>query len=61
MKHFSARLLPAAIVLLLGVAKVGWAQEEPVCVENSPERRGEIGCSIVEKKPLPANLKEPVF
>lgn len=30
-----------------------------MCIENSPERRGEIGCSIVEKKPLPATLKEP--
>ena len=32
-----------------------------MCVENSPERRGEIGCSIVENKPLPDRLKEPVF
>ena len=32
-----------------------------MCVENSPERRGEIGCSIVENKPLPNTLKEPVF
>jgi quercetin dioxygenase-like cupin family protein len=32
-----------------------------MCVENSPERHGEIGCSIVERKPLPATLKEPVF
>ena len=32
-----------------------------MCVENSPERRGEIGCSIVEKKPLPATLTEPAF
>jgi len=39
----------------------GWAQEEPLCVENSPERRGEIGCSIIETKLLPADLKEPVF
>src|SRR5215831_6900870 len=36
-------------------------QEEPVCVENSPERRGEIGCSVVEKKLLPADLREPAF
>jgi quercetin dioxygenase-like cupin family protein len=36
-------------------------QEEPVCVENSPERRGEFGCSIVEKKPLPPDIKEPTF
>jgi len=60
-KHFNTRYLPTAIVLFLGVAKIGWAQEEPLCIENSPERRGEVGCSIVEKKPLPADLKEPVF
>jgi quercetin dioxygenase-like cupin family protein len=49
-------------VLLLLVARIASAQqEEPVCVENSPERHGEIGCSIVERKPLPTTLKEPVF
>ncbi len=36
-------------------------QEEPVCVENSPERRGEMGCSIVETKALPSSTKDPVF
>ena len=46
------------VLLLAGIAR---AQEEPVCVEKSPERRGQIGCSIVEKKQLPSNLKEPVF
>jgi quercetin dioxygenase-like cupin family protein len=48
-----------SVVLLL--AAMARAQEEPICVENSPERRGEIGCSIVEKKPLLGILKEPVF
>jgi quercetin dioxygenase-like cupin family protein len=47
------------VALLL--ARPSRVQEEPVCVENSPERRGEIGCSIVEQKPLPSLLKEPVF
>ena len=28
---------------------------------DSPERRGELGCSIVESKLLPADLKEPLF
>jgi hypothetical protein len=37
------------------------AQEEPLCVENSPERRGEIGCNVTETKLLPPDLKEPVF
>ena len=31
------------------------------CVENSPERRGQLGCSIIERKLLPDGLKEPVF
>ena len=43
------------------LTEIGRAQEEPVCVENSPERRGESGCSIVENKPLPSTLKEPAF
>jgi quercetin dioxygenase-like cupin family protein len=36
-------------------------KEEPLCIENSPERRGEIGCSMVENKILPPNVTEPVF
>jgi quercetin dioxygenase-like cupin family protein len=32
-----------------------------LCVENPPERKGEVGCSIVETKPLPEALQEPVF
>jgi quercetin dioxygenase-like cupin family protein len=50
----------AALVILL-LAGTGRAQEEPVCVADSPERRGDIGCSIVETKPLPGIPKEPVF
>ena len=47
--------------MLIAIGKTASAQEEPSCVENSPERRGEIGCSIVETKPLPQSLREPVF
>ena len=50
-----------AVLVVLSLAGIARAQEEPVCVENSPERRGQIGCSIVEKKLLPSTLKEPVF
>lgn len=54
--------IPRSVVFaVLLITQVGRAQEEPVCVENSPERRGEIGCSIVERKLLPATLKEPAF
>jgi quercetin dioxygenase-like cupin family protein len=33
----------------------------PLCVENSPERRGGIGCSIIVRKLLPEGLKEPLY
>ena len=59
MRTIRAREFVVFVVLLLtGITR---AQEEPVCIENSPERRGEIGCSIVEKKRLPPTLKEPAF
>ena len=57
----TGRCLIAATALLFAWVKVGAAKEEPLCVENSPEPRGEIGCSIIENKLLPNNLKEPVF
>ena len=39
------------------------AQERPSvrCTENSPERRGEEGCSILVTRPLVASLKEPTY
>ena len=37
------------------------AQLAAPCVENSPERKGEIGCSIIEDKSLPDGLKGPLF
>jgi quercetin dioxygenase-like cupin family protein len=52
---------PASVTLLLMCStRTAWAQLEPSCVENSPERRGEIGCSLVENKPLPPGLKAPL-
>ena len=54
-----AATLSVTIVLVLST-RVAWAQLEPACVENSPERRGEIGCSLVENKPLPPGLKAPL-
>ncbi len=50
-----------AVFIVLGGATSLLAQEEPPCIENSPERRGEIGCSIVGTKPLPDGLKAPLF
>jgi quercetin dioxygenase-like cupin family protein len=61
MKAFKVRWLIGVIALLILMTKGASAQLEPACIENSPERRGEIGCSLVENKPLPETLKEPLF
>jgi quercetin dioxygenase-like cupin family protein len=55
---WSASALTLVLVLTANTAA---AQLMSTCVENSPERRGEIGCSIIESKVLPDALKEPVF
>ena len=54
-----AATLSVTIVLILST-RMAWAQLEPACVENSPERRGEVGCSLVENKLLPSGLKGPL-
>lgn len=51
----------AAMLLSLPMVNMAVAQLAPTCIENSPERRGEIGCSIIENKSLPVGLKEPLF
>ena len=55
------RCVVETLVLMVLMAGTASAQLEPSCVENSPERHGEIGCSLVETKPLPDNLKAPLF
>lgn len=37
------------------------AELEPKCVKDSPERRGEIGCSYIADQPIPGPLKQPLF
>ncbi len=51
-------LLAASFLLLL--ANEAAAQLAPLCAENSPERRGEVGCSIIVRKVLPEGLEEPI-
>ena len=48
------------VMLLSLLTSMAAAQLAPICVENSPERRGEVGCSIVENKLLPDGL-DPLF
>ena len=57
---FSRTCLLMTVLSLMFLNGQASTQEEPLCVENSPERRGEIGCSLIDTKLLPANLKEPV-
>jgi len=52
---FIAKACCIAATGLLAVG-IAWTQEEPVCVENSPERRGEIGCSRQDVRVQHANL-----
>jgi quercetin dioxygenase-like cupin family protein len=51
----------AAILVSTLTPSTASAQLAPRCVENSPERRGGLGCSIIETKLLPADLREPLF
>ena len=51
----------AMMLLSLLTPGIADAQLAPVCVENSPERRGEVGCSVIESKLLPDTLEEPLF
>lgn len=51
----------AVMVLSALTSDMASAQLAPRCVENSPERRGEVGCSIVARRALPGGLKEPLY
>jgi quercetin dioxygenase-like cupin family protein len=57
----NAYAIVAVFILAVLKADAASAQLMSTCVENSPERRGDLGCSIVETKLLPAGLREPVF
>jgi quercetin dioxygenase-like cupin family protein len=58
----SSTCLPIAVILLnILIAYPMAAQLMSTCIENSPERQGELGCSIVENKLLPDGLHGPVY
>ena len=59
--HPAFVIVLSAFAVIALKANVAEAQLMSTCAENSPERRGELGCSIVESKLLPADLKEPLF
>jgi quercetin dioxygenase-like cupin family protein len=53
----------AGLVAVLSILtpNIAAAQLMSTCVQDSPERRGQIGCSIIPGKLLPEGLTEPVF
>ena len=51
----------AILLLSLLIANIAAAQLMPTCVENSPERQGRPGCSLIEDKLLPADLKGSLY
>lgn len=54
-------LLGLVTSLLSLVSERAAAQLMPLCIADSPERRGDVGCSVVVQKELPVGLKEPLF
>ena len=52
--------LGAATQLVL-ITSIAAAQLESPCVPDSPERHGELGCSVVEIKPLPTPLAKQLY
>ena len=51
------------ILAFYALCSLAAADERPSvkCMENSPERRGEEGCSILTARPLVASTKEPTY
>jgi quercetin dioxygenase-like cupin family protein len=60
-KRLNVPSLGGVVGLLLLSASAAAGQLEPPCVPDSPERRGEIGCSVVEIKNLPDGLEKSLF
>ena len=56
-----AYLSSALLAVSLLTPPLASAQLMSTCVENSPERRGESGCSIIASKVLPEGLREPIY
>jgi quercetin dioxygenase-like cupin family protein len=51
MKTFRLRFLMWSTLLTMAASTVH-GQLEPSCEKESPERRGDLGCSLVDNKPL---------
>jgi quercetin dioxygenase-like cupin family protein len=55
-------MIRAILIALAACALSPVAQRPPVkCTEDSPERRGEEGCTILASRPLRGSLTKPVY
>jgi quercetin dioxygenase-like cupin family protein len=61
MAHLALISIAASATFLAGLPRSALGQLEPACAVDSPERRGEFGCSLVETKLLPAGLAQGLF
>lgn len=61
MPAFKLQWSAGAITVAMISIQIAFGQLEPKCVENSPERRGGIGCSYVENKALSGVFREPLY
>ena len=50
-----------AVVLSVLAPNIAASQLMSTCAPDSPERRGQIGCTVFPSKTLPEGLTEPVF
>lgn len=56
-----ACLTPVAALVAVLASRTAAAQLAPPCAENSPERRGGIGCSIIQSKLLPDSVGAELY
>src|SRR5215472_12502564 len=61
MNRFTKGLMLAIVSLCSCITHTASAQLDVGCMEISPERQGGIGCTSIAKKPLPGDLKAPLF
>jgi quercetin dioxygenase-like cupin family protein len=55
-------MIRAILIALVACALAPVGQRPPVkCTEDSPERRGEEGCTILASRPLLGSLTKPVY
>ena len=61
MTRFQGGSAGVLVVLSILTPNIATAQLMSTCAPDSPERRGQIGCTVFPSKPLPEGVTGPVF